>query len=403
MRKLLRFTTLVLLSGFILQVYQGYAQSTTNDVYPITTAVPFLLIAPDARGGSMGETGVATDPDAASIHWNPAKYAFIEKDMGFSVSYSPWLRELVDDIGLAYVSGYKKIDDNSAIAGSLRYFSLGVITFTRQDGSPIGDFKPNEFSLDMAYSRKFTDNFSGSVTGRFIYSNLTLGQEVQGAETSAGTSVAADVAIYYRKQFDLSGKDATFAFGTNFSNIGAKISYTQTTQKDFLPTNLRFGPSLKIDIDDYNSVMFQFDITKLLVPTSPIYAKDSITGQPIYDDNNKLVIEKGYDPNVSVLTGMVQSFYDAPTGMGEELKEYIWAAGAEYWYNKQFAIRAGYYHESAEKGARQFMTFGAGLRYNVFGLDFSYLVSTDQRNPLDNTLRFTLTFDFEAFRAQGKN
>jgi hypothetical protein len=398
MRKLLRLTTLVLLTGLSLQAFKGYSQ----DVFPITTAVPFLLISPDARGGSMGETGVATEPDAASIHWNPAKYAFIEKDMGFAVSYSPWLRELVDDIGLAYVSGYKKFDDRQAIAGSLRYFSLGTIQFTRIDGTPIGDFKPNEFALDLAYSRKFSDNFSGSVTGRFIYSNLTLGQEVQGAETSAGTSVAADVAIYYRKEFDLSGKDAIFSFGTNISNIGAKISYTQTTEKDFIPTNLRLGPSLSVEIDDYNSIGFQFDITKLLIPTTPIYKKDPITGQPIYDENNKLVIDKGYDPNVSILTGMVQSFYDAPNGMSEEFKEIIWAAGAEYWYNKQFALRAGYYHESEEKGARQFMTFGAGLRYNVFGLDFSYLVSTDQRNPLDNTLRFTLTFDFEAFRSQGR-
>lgn len=393
--------SMILLAGMALITSTTYGQTQQKE-FPITTAVPFLLIGPDARGGSMGETGVASDPDPASVHWNPAKYAFIEKGMGFSVSYTPWLRQLVDDIGLGYLTGYYRLDDQQVIAGSLRYFSLGEITFTDYAGNPKGTYKPNEFSLDAVYSRKLTDNFSGSVTGRFIYSNLTLGQEVQGMESHAGTSFAADVAFFYSKELTINRNDAWFNFGINISNIGAKISYTQTLEKDFIPTNLRLGPSLKYEIDNYNTIAFNIDFTKLLVPTMPIYARDSITGQPLYDEQGRQIIEKGYDPNVSVIKGMLQSFYDAPEGFSEELKEITYAIGTEYWYNKQFAIRAGYFHESAVKGARQFFTFGAGLKYNVFGLDFSYLVSTDKRNPLDNTLRFTLNFDFDALRAGGR-
>lgn len=403
MYKRLKFSTLILTAGIMLFPFFSNAQNNRNNEFPITTAVPFQLISPDARGGSMGETGVASDPDPASIHWNASKYAFIEKDMGFSVSYSPWLRELVDDIGLGYVSGYYRFDDKQVIAGSLRYFSLGEITFTDNAGTPKGTYKPNEFSLDATYSRKLTDNLSGAVTGRFIYSNLTLGQEVGGIESHAGTSFAADVSVFYKKEFQIDRNDAQFAFGANISNIGAKISYTQTIEKDFIPTNLRLGPSFKYAIDEYNTIAFNLDFTKLLVPTMPIYKRDSITGLPVYDDQGKQVIDKGRDPNVSVIQGMIQSFYDAPGGFSEELKEITWAIGAEYWYNKQFAVRAGYFHESETKGNRQFFTFGAGLRYNVFGLDFSYLISTDQRNPLDNTIRFTLNFDFDAFKAQGRN
>lgn len=398
MRFNLKTLSLALLAGLTLTSRTGLAQE--GNVYrplAITTAVPFMLIAPDARGGSMGETGVATAPDVNSMHWNPAKYAFIDKQMGFSLSYSPWLKELVDDIGLGYLTGYYKLDKRQAIAGSLRYFSLGSITFYNEDGIEKGTYSPNEFTIQGTYSRLFSDNLSGAVSAKFIYSNLTQGQNVGAVETHAGTSIAADVSIYYRKPLNFSaGQSGMFALGVNIANIGSKINYTDDVEKDFIPTQLRIGPALTYHIDDYNSITGTVEFTKLLVPTPPIYD----TG---VDQNNQPIILRGKDDNVSVLQGMLQSFYDAPDGFGEELKEITWAVGVEYWYNKQFAIRGGYHHESEEKGDRKFFTFGAGLRYNVFGLDFSYLVSTDQRNPLDNTLRFSLTFDMDAFRAQESN
>ncbi len=373
-------------------------QATQNT---ITTAVPFLNIGPDARSGGMGELGVATEPDAMSQHWNPAKYPFIDKQMGFSVSYSPWLRKLVNDINLAYLSGYTKIDDRSAVSASLKFFSLGDITFTEEDGTVIGNFRPSEFAVDAGYSRKFSDKLSGAVVGRFIYSNLTQGQTVQGQSTKAGTSVAADIAMFYTNELDVNWlESSTINFGVNISNLGAKISYSNDdTDRDFIPTNLRFGPSWLMNIDEYNSIRFSLDINKLLVPTPPIYAVDT-SGQPIIGDDGNPVIYSGKDPDVSPVQGVIQSFYDAPGGFSEEMKEFIWVVGAEYWYDKQFAVRAGYFHESEMKGNRQFFTLGAGLRYNVFGLDFSYLIPTDQQNPLQNTLRFTLTFNFDGLQSQ---
>jgi len=391
MRFKLQYLSLAMIAGLSLNSQMVRAQE--SNVYrplAITTAVPFMLIAPDARGGSMGETGVATDPDVNSMHWNPAKYAFIDKQMGFSVSYSPWLKELVDDIGLGYLTGYYKLDKRQTIAGSLRYFSLGEIQFMDAEGNEKGIYKPNEFTIQGTYSRLFTDHLSGAVSAKFIYSNLTQGQSVGSGntETHAGTSIAADVSIYYRKPVDFSsGQTGQFALGVNIANIGSKISYTSSIEKDFIPTQLRLGPAFTYDIDKFNSITGTVEFTKLLVPTPPVY------------DTNATILS-GMDDNVSVFQGMLQSFYDAPDGFSEELKEITWAVGVEYWYNKQFAIRGGYHHESADKGDRKFFTFGAGLRYNVFGLDFSYLVSTDQRNPLDNTLRFSLTFDMDAFKAQ---
>jgi hypothetical protein len=370
-------------------------QATQNT---ITTAVPFLLIGPDAKSGGMGEVGAGTDPDGLSQHWNPAKYAFINKEMGFTVSYSPWLRNLVNDINLAYLTGYFRIDDMSAVSGSLKFFSLGDITFTEEDGSVIGNFRPSEFSVDGAYSRKFSEKLSGAVAGRFIYSNLTQGQTVSGQTTKPGTSGAADVAMFYTNDVNIAGVESSkINFGVNISNIGAKISYSDDdSDRDFIPTNLRFGPSLLINIDEFNSFSFSFDINKLLVPTPPVYLSDT-AGLPVVDDAGNRVIYKGKDPDVSVVQGMIQSFYDAPGGFSEEIKEFIWAVGMEYWYNKQFAVRAGYFNESDMKGGRKFFTLGAGLRYNVFGLDFSYLIPTEQQNPLQNTLRFTLSFDMEGF------
>jgi len=363
----------------------------------ITTAVPFLLIAPDARGGGMGDVGAATTADVYSLFWNPAKYAFIEKDFGAGIGYVPWLRGLVNDIGLASVSGFKRFGDKQAIAASLRFFSMGEVMFTNDVGQELGAVKPNEWTIDFTYARKFTRTLSGAVAGRFIYSNLVPVNYTK-YDVQPGMSGAADIALYYHKELDIKGlSGAWIDVGFDISNIGAKISYSSSsTLRDFIPTNLRLGPSFTMDIDDYNRLSFALDLTKLLVPTPPVYYPDSIG-----PDGNK-VIEKGYDPDVSVVKGMIQSFYDAPWGFKEEIDEINVAVAAEYWYNKLFAIRAGYFYESKYKGDRQFFTLGAGLRYNVFGLDFSYLIPVKNNNPLQNTLQFTLLFNFDPVGSKDK-
>ncbi len=352
---------------------------TTRDFGTITTAVPFLMIGPDARAGGMGDVGVATSPDGNSIFWNASKLAFIENDMGFNISYVPWLKGLVDDIGLGYVSFYKQIGDEQTIGGSLRYFSLGNITFTNEEGTSLGTYKPNEWVIDMAYARKLSDNFSAAVTGKFIYSNLTLGQNINGVDSRAGTSVAADVSMFYRNIIEIGKNDVTINAGLVVNNIGNKISYTSSTQKDFIPTNLRLGLGMEMEMDSYNTLALTVELTKLLVPTPPVHDEDGNIIAP-YIDNN-----------VSVITGMLHSFYDAP--FGEEMQEINIGGGLEYWYDKQFSVRGGYFYESAQKGNRQYFTLGAGLKYNVFGLDFSYLISTNPNNPLKNTLRFTLSYE----------
>lgn len=392
------------LSVFIvlgLVITSVFGQSTQTEeilgdkLNTITTAVPFLMIAPDARSGAMGDAGVASSPDGSSLHWNPSKYAFIEKDFGVSISYSPWLRGLVSDINLAYLGLYKRINERQVVAGSLLFFSLGNITFTDENASVIGSYKPNEFALDACYAYKFTNNFSGSVALRYIYSNLTGGIYVAGAASKAGQSVATDVSVFYTKPLDIGKKTGNFSFGANLSNIGAKISYTENLERDYIPINLRVGTAFTVDFDEYNSLTILFDINKLLVPTPPEYLKDS-TGLNVIDVNTgEYVIDKGRDPNVSVVSGMMQSFYDAPGGFGEELHELTYSLGTEYWYDKQFSIRAGYFDEHSTKGNRKYFTAGVGLRYSIFGLDFSYLIPVTQRNPLENTLRFTLLFDFD--------
>ena len=359
----------------------------TGGLNTITTAVPFLLIAPDSKAGAMGDVGVATTPDANSLHWNPAKYAFVEDDMGFAVSYVPWLRALVPDINLSYLSGYRKLNENEAIAMELRYFSLGDITFTNIVGDVIGQYKPSEFALGTAYSRKLSDNFSLAISGRYIYSNLTGGQSAGGIPTVAGQSIAADVAGYYQSSIRIGMQDVDLAIGGNISNIGNKISYTETAVRDFIPINLRLGTALGTDFDDYNKMSFAFDINKLLVPTPPQYAIDG-------------EIVAGKSPDVSVVSGIFQSFGDAPGGFSEEMREINYSVGTEYWYADQFAIRAGYFFEHDTKGGRKFFTFGSGIKYNVFALDFSYLINASRaingNNPLANTMRFTLVFDFGA-------
>ena len=376
--------------------YVSFSQNITgvdeigrDNLNTITTAVPFLLISPDSRAGGMGDVGVATSPDANSLHWNPAKFAFVEDEVGFAVSYVPWLRALVPDINLSYLAGYKKLNKNEAIAMELRYFTLGDITFTDVIGNNLGQYKPSEFALGSAYSRKLSDQFSLAISGRYIYSNLTGGQSAGGITTNAGQSIAADVAGYYRKDIRIAKKDMQLALGANVSNIGNKVRYTETSTRDFIPINLRLGTALNADLDEYNKISFAFDINKLLVPTPPIY-NDSIDGQ----------IDFGQDPNVSVVSGIFQSFGDAPGGFSEEMREINYSIGTEYWYDDQFAVRAGYFNEHNTKGGRKFFTFGSGVKYNVFALDFSYLINASRaingNNPLANTMRFTLIFDFGA-------
>ena len=384
-------------------VFQMQSQINYDDVLggnlnTITTAVPFLLISPDSRAGAMGDVGVATIPDASSMHWNPAKLSFTKDDIGISVSIVPWLRELVPDINLQYIGGYYSLNDNEAIGYELRYFSLGDITFTDNSGNVIGQYKPNEMAFGTAYSRKLSRDFSIAISGRYIFSNLTGGQSAGSIETDAGQSIAADVSTFYTKPISIANKKSDLSFGMNISNIGNKISYTETITRDFIPINLRLGTDLTTEMDDYNKISFAFDINKLLVPSPPLR-----------NDDNEIIA--GKDPNVSVVSGIFQSFGDAPGEIDEngnpvpgsifkeEMREINISAGFEYWYANQFALRAGYFHEHDTKGGRKYLTFGSGVKYNVFALDFSYLVSTNNiggTNPLANTMRFTLVFDLGA-------
>lgn len=367
----------------------GIGNSTIDGrerINSITTAVPFLLIGPEARAGAMGDAGVASTPDIVSQHWNSSKYAFVDGKSALSLSYTPWLQNLVGDINLAYLSGYLRLDDRQVLGASLRYFSLGNIIFTNDAGIETGQFSPNEFALDFSYNRRLTDYFSVGFTPRFIYSNLAAGQQTNGQDIKPGSTVAVDLSAFYQRDIEIGNQKAVFAFGGNISNIGAKISYTDAAERDFIPTNLRIGPSLKLKLDDYNEVSFNLDINKLLVPTNPTYITDSATGIQ--------TIDKGRDPNRGVSSGIFGSFSDAPLGAAEELREINYAGGVEYWYDQQFALRGGYFYEDRTKGNRQYFTVGAGLKYQVFNLDFSYLIPTQQQNPLANTLRFSLSFKF---------
>jgi len=387
---------ILLISGLIAMILNLNAQED-DYVNVITTAVPFLMIGPDARAGGMADGGVASSPDANSMHWNAAKYAFIEEDFGVSLNYTPWLRNLVNDINIAYLSGYVKLDEMQTIAFSLRYFTLGEITFTDDQGNNMGTFKPNEFAVDATYARKLHQNLSLAIAGRFIYSDLTQGQSVQGQDTKPGISVAADVALYWQKKVSwFSTMDAEFAWGVNISNIGNKMSYTNSgTIRNFIPTNFRAGPRLTLELDEYNKLSFQIDINKLLVPTPPIYALDENNNRIPIPGSDKFEIDKGMDPDVPVMRGMLQSWYDAPYGMQEELREFNYSAGMEYWYNNILALRGGFFWEDKSKGNRKYFDLGIGLRYNTFGLDFSYLIPVGaQQHPLQNTMRFSLLFDF---------
>ena len=401
----------LLVAALLLTAATSYGQNIIGQDYSvspnvITTAVPFVSISPDARGGSMGDCGVATTPDVYSMHYNPAKYVYLEDKFAGGLGYSPWLRNLVPDMNLAYLALAYKINDRSSVAGTLRYFSCGEIEFRDQNNISQGRYSPNEWAVDATYSRMLGDYLAGAVAGRFIYSDLTQNQSDYGRP---GISVAADVAVYYKRPVEwFSSMDADFAWGAAITNIGSKISYNgQSDRRDFIPTTLRLGTGLKLELDEYNSLAFNVDFTKLMVPTPPVIARDD-QGNPLHNDDNTYQILYGYDNNVSVVQGMIQSFYDAP-GYGynskhelvnygkfyEELCEINIGGGVEYWYNNTFAVRAGYFNETALKGNRKYVTLGAALKYNVFGLDVSYLIPVNTvagSNPLENTLRFNLTY-----------
>ena len=381
-RYLLTVCLLVVFSGSMLA--QSIIKNGVSYEYAVTTAVPFLRIAPDARMSGMGDAGIALQPDsisdASACYLNPAKLAYNTKPLGISISYTPWLKQLVNDIYLADISGYYKINKLQAVSMSLRYFSLGQIQFTNQNGESTGQFRPNEFALDAHYSRILAKGFSAAIGLRFIYSNLATGQSVNNVPINAGKAGAADIAFYYNHPINVGGLKSNIAFGLNLSNLGSKISYTSSVEKDYIPMNMGWGASWQLNLDKHNMINVVVDANKLLVPT-PNTIIDTATGIYAYKEK-------------SVPEAIISSFYDAP--LKTEWDEVNWSFGLEYWYDKLFAVRAGYFYEAPGVGDRQFFTAGVGLRYSVFGLDFSYLIpSSNIRNPLDNTLQFTLVFNFK--------
>ncbi|MFA6057622.1 MAG: type IX secretion system outer membrane channel protein PorV [Taibaiella sp.] len=381
MAKRFAIAGITLLTG--LMGSQSFAQTNISGqkAGTITTAVPFLRISPDARSGAMGDVGIALSPDANSQYWNVAKLATSNKDLGISVTYTPWLKDLVPDVFLAYLSAYKKFGENKnqAISASLRYFNLGNIDYTSVDAQPVGSGKPREFAFDVGYSRRLSTDLSLGVSLRYISSNIAAGAPDNGTY-SPGSAFAGDVGIYYSKTKEVSeDRSGTFSAGAVLSNVGSKISYSQS-QQDFLPINLGIGVAYTYKIDAYNKVTAALDLNKSLVP-APIYGQTASGA------------DTGYIPEKTVVSGMLSSFSKAPPGYGTTI-----SIGGEYWYQDQFAVRAGYFYENKNNGDRQYFTCGLGVRYNVFGLNFSYLVPSGSgvaRNPLSNTLRFSLTFDFD--------
>lgn len=383
--KRLTFLTLLLVLGGSLWAQTTWLGQSNNQNY-ISTGMPILLIAPDAISSGMGDVGAATLPDAYSAHWNNAKFAFIEGDMGVSTTFTPWLRNLkVGDMNLLYLGGYYRIGRRGTAAASLTYFSLGDIEMTDIMGEKVTDLHPNEFAFDVTYALMLTDNLSLGATGRFMRSDLTNGQTINdgsgNSETHAANSLAADIGLYYQKSVT---KTEEIALGAFISNLGAKLRYSEdNNNQEFLPANLRIGGRYTNRIDDYNKISVMVDVNKLLVPT-PRWRSDSTQNLTTYN-------------NIGVIAGALQSFGDAPGGMGEELQEMQLSAGAEYWYAETFAVRAGYFFEHKNKGGRQYATVGFGLRYTVFTFDFSYLVPTAKlsTNPLSNTIRITLSVDLK--------
>ena len=374
------------------------AMAQKEDFNPVQTGVNSLNIAPDARGASMGDLGAATDPDANSQFWNPSKYAFAYSQGSVSLSYTPWLRKIVNDIFLANVAGYWKLgsQDNQALSASLRYFSLGEVTDNYPEGSGSAQtLNPYEMSFDLGYSRKLSEKFSMGVVFRYIYSDLGFSDSYAGDQNTGASAFSADISGYYTTYPIIGRNECQFSWGWNISNIGSKVSYNNGENPAFLPTTLRLGTSFMFPLADYHNLAISVDANKLLVPTRPRekdYDMSTTEGQREYND----ALENW--ENMSPITGIFKSFSDAPGGFSEELKEISWSLGAEYSYNDQFFLRAGYYYENAMKGNRQYFGIGAGFAMNVVRLDAAYMLATAQTSPLDQTLRFTLTFDMDGLR-----
>ena len=392
--------TLLLLSVILLGAASMNAQKTKDDVQtfnPVMTGVTSLTIAPDSRAGAMGDVGAATDPDVNSQYWNPAKYPFAISPAGFSLAYTPWLRQLVSDIDLANLVGYYRIGDYQAISASLTYFSLGEVW--------VDDYtiKPYEMAVDFAYSRMLSETFSAAVGLRYIISDLNFNFD---EDTSVGNAFAADIALFYTNYLMLGRRECLFNLGLNASNIGSKISHDGGNTNQFIPTNLRLGASFMVPIDEYNTISFSADVNKLMVPTKPSYRQflDEEFGPEFEDDSYSYASEyqswldaSGYN-DISPISGIFKSFADAPGGFKEELQEIYWGVGVEYAYNNQFFLRGGYHYENEFKGNRKYFTLGTGFKMSVFSLDAAYLISMAQSNPLDQTLRFTLSFDMDGIR-----
>ena len=377
---------LSLLMVFAMAVVANAEDDKLNSFNPVEHAVISQTIAPDARAAGMGDVGAATDPDVNSQFWNPAKYPFCISRAGIALNYTPWLRQLVNDIDLAYVAGYYRIGDYSAVSGSLRYFSLGEV-YTSMDDNAM-TVKPYEMSLDVAYSMMLSEHFSLAAGIRWIYSDLRYNYEEDSKPASA---FAADLAMYYNNYFNIGSRECQLGLGLNISNVGSKISYYGDDRSQFLPANMRLGMSLLIPVDEYNRFAISADANKLLVPTVPVQEE----GESSADYQARIIEEYS---NVSSISGIFKSFGDAPGGFKEELQEIQWSVGAEYVYHDQFSLRAGYHHESANKGNRKYFTVGGGFRMKVFSLDVGYVISTAQSNPLDQTLRFSLTFDMDGIK-----
>ena len=383
MKKILSIIT-ILLSCIAVK-----AQDKTNMFNPVNSAVTSQTIAPDARSAGMGDVGLATDPDAASQYWNPAKYPFCISRAGVALNYTPWLRQLVSDMDLAYLSGYYRIGDYSAVSGSLRYFSLGEVMLSSGQGEQYDmTINPYEMSLDVAYSLMLSETFSISAGVRWIYSDLTYDYN---EDTAPGSAFAADLSCYYQNYINLGQRECQLGLGLNISNIGSKITFGGSDESEFIPTNMRLGAALMIPVNEYNRFTIAADANKLLVPTYPKQNEDEPDNE--YQDR----LRKDYY-DVSSISGIFKSFSDAPRGFKEELEEIQWSIGAEYVYNDQFSLRAGYHHESENKGNRKYFTVGAGFKMNVFSLDAGYVIATAKSNPLDQTLRVSLTFDMDGIK-----
>ncbi|WP_024990241.1 type IX secretion system outer membrane channel protein PorV [Segatella albensis] len=365
------------------------AQDKNSMFNPVHTSVTSQTIAPDARGGAMGDIGAATDPDVNSQYWNPAKYPFAISRAGVALNYTPWLRQLVNDMDLAYLAGYYRIGDYSAVSSSLRYFSLGEV-YTSSDVSGSNDMTihPYEMSFDVAYSLMLSEKFSIAAAVRWIHSDLTYDYT---EETTPGNAFAADIAAYYQNYINIGQRECQLGIGLNVSNIGSKITFGGDDNSEFIPTNLRLGASLMVPIDEYNKFTIAADANKLLVPTYP-QKKDGES-----DEDFEVRKQKDYY-DVSSISGMFKSFTDAPGGFKEEMQEVNWSVGGEYTYNDKFSVRVGYHHESENKGNRKYFTVGAGFKMNVFSLDAGYVIATAKSNPLDQTMRFTLTFDMDGIK-----